>query len=77
MDDRSTGPQGIADLDAAPLAALVDLVRTGRAATRPQLVNISGLSRKVVVQRISDAIEMRLIEDGRWHHPRAVARPAL
>lgn len=64
MVDRVRGSEVVADLDAAPIAAVVDLVRTGRAVTRPQLVDATGLSRKVVVQKVSDAIEMGLIEDG-------------
>ncbi|MGP3775829.1 ROK family protein [Streptomyces sp. SDT5-1] len=51
-------------LEAAPLAIVVNLVRTGRAATRPELVTTTGLSRKVVAQRVDQAIELGLLEDG-------------
>lgn len=64
MEDRDSEVPVGADLDAHPVAVLVDLVRKGRAVTRPQLVSASGLSRRVVVERVSDAIQTRLIEDG-------------
>ncbi|MFZ3566604.1 ROK family protein [Streptomyces sp. BH097] len=51
-------------LEAAPLAIVVNLVRTGRATTRPELVTTTGLSRKVVAQRVDQAIELGLLEDG-------------
>ncbi|PPF41059.1 ROK family protein [Rathayibacter sp. AY1A3] len=51
-------------LEAAPLAALIELVRTGRAGTRPELVAVSGLSRKVVTQRIEQALELGLLREG-------------
>ena len=51
-------------LEAAPLAAVVDLVRTERAVTRPGLVAESGLSRKVVTQRVDQACELGLLREG-------------
>src|SRR5688500_6732344 len=55
---------GIASsLDAAPLAVIVDLVRTGRADTRPRLAAITGLSRKVVTQRVDQACGSGLLRD--------------
>lgn len=53
-----------ASLDAAPLAHVVDLVRSGRAVTRPRLVVVSGLTRKVVTQRVEDASRLGLLRDG-------------
>ncbi|GAA0487147.1 ROK family protein [Microbacterium aurantiacum] len=51
-------------LEAAPLAVVVDLVRTGRARTRPELTAVSGLSRKVVTQRVDQACEIGLLREG-------------
>src|SRR5213076_2297140 len=51
-------------LEAAPLAIVVSLVRSGRATTRPELVTATGLSRKVVAQRVDQAIALGLVEDG-------------
>lgn len=51
-------------LDAAPLAVIVDLVRTGQADTRPHLGALSGLSRKVIAQRVDQACETGLLRDG-------------
>lgn len=51
-------------LDAAPLAVLIELVRTGLARTRPELVVASGLSRKIVSQRVEQAIALGLLEEG-------------
>jgi predicted NBD/HSP70 family sugar kinase len=64
--EGSLTPQGgfASSLEAAPLAAVVDLVRTGRVRTRPQLCAVSGLSRKVVAQRVEQAIEIGLVREG-------------
>ncbi|WP_327657383.1 ROK family protein [Streptomyces sp. NBC_00483] len=51
-------------LEAAPLAIVVNLVRSGRATTRPELVTATGLSRKVVTQRVDQALALGLVEDG-------------
>ncbi|NQX03424.1 ROK family protein [Rathayibacter sp. VKM Ac-2856] len=51
-------------LEAAPLAAIIELVRTGRAATRPELVAASGLSRKIVTQRVEQALALGLLGEG-------------
>ncbi|MEU8664000.1 ROK family protein, partial [Actinoplanes philippinensis] len=48
----------------APLALVIDLVRSGSATTRPELVDLTGLGRKVVTQRVDQAIELGLLEDG-------------
>ncbi|WP_404430524.1 ROK family protein [Microbacterium lacus] len=55
-------------LDAAPLAVIVDLVRTGFADTRPRLAVITGLSRKVVAQRVDQACENGLLKDAGLAH---------
>ncbi|GAA5039780.1 putative NBD/HSP70 family sugar kinase [Thermocatellispora tengchongensis] len=55
----------LASLETAPLAVVVDLVRSGRARTRPELVTASGLSRKIVTQRVEQALDAGLLaEDG-------------
>jgi predicted NBD/HSP70 family sugar kinase len=63
-----TGPSAdgfvAATLDSAALAAVVGLVRTGAADTRPELIARSGLGRKVVAQRVEQAIELGLLEEG-------------
>ncbi|ROS44297.1 ROK family protein [Amycolatopsis thermoflava] len=51
-------------LDTAPLALVVDLVRSGRAATRRELTTLTGLSRKVVAQRVDQALDLGLLELG-------------
>ncbi|MFJ9041202.1 ROK family protein [Streptomyces sp. NPDC102406] len=51
-------------LEAAPLAIVVNFVRSGRATTRPELVATTGLSRKVVTQRVEQALALGLLEDG-------------
>lgn len=66
--ERIVGPYAAASdiassLDAAPLALIVDLVRTRRAETRPRLAAISGLSRKVVAQRVDQACDSGLLQD--------------
>lgn len=50
-------------LEGAAIAALIDLVREG-ATTRPELVIRSGLSRRVVAQRIDQALRIGLITEG-------------
>ena len=54
----------VPDLDSTPLALIVDQVRLGIAFTRPQLVEATGLSRKVVTQRVDQAIELGLLRLG-------------
>jgi predicted NBD/HSP70 family sugar kinase len=46
------------------LLRVVNLVRRGEAATRPELGRITGLGRGVVTQRVEQAIEMGYLEDG-------------
>jgi predicted NBD/HSP70 family sugar kinase len=43
---------------------LINLVRTGRAVTRPALEQETGLGRKLVAQRVQQAIDVGLLEDG-------------
>jgi glucokinase-like ROK family protein len=49
------------------VVALLDLVRLGRAHTRPELVRESGLGRNVVAQRIATLIDAGLVEEAQPH----------
>ncbi len=64
LDDQVTADPVAPALETAALAALIDLVRAAGETTRPELVSRSGLSRKVVTQRIEQAIELGLVEEG-------------
>lgn len=46
------------------LATVLDLVRSGAAVTRPELVRFTGLGRHVVTQRVAQLIEVGLLTDG-------------
>jgi predicted NBD/HSP70 family sugar kinase len=59
MSSSSPSPQ-----DAYVHGRLINLVRTGRALTRPALEQETGLGRKVVTQRVQQAIDVGLLEDG-------------
>ncbi len=59
MSSATPSPQ-----DAYIHGRLVNLVRTGRALTRPALEQVTGLGRKVVAQRVQQAIDVGLLEDG-------------
>jgi predicted NBD/HSP70 family sugar kinase len=50
--------------DAFVHGQLINLVRTGRAVTRPALEQETGLGRKLVAQRVQQAIDVGLLEDG-------------
>jgi predicted NBD/HSP70 family sugar kinase len=50
--------------DAFVYARLVNLVRTGDALTRPALEQATGLGRKLVAQRVQQAMAVGLLEDG-------------
>ena len=54
---------------------LINLVRTGRAVTRPGLEQETGIGRKVVTQRVQQAIDVGLLEDGDLA-PSAGGRPS-
>ncbi|MEI3845746.1 MULTISPECIES: ROK family protein [unclassified Microbacterium] len=46
------------------LLRIVNMVRTGEAATRPEIGRVTGLGRGVVTQRVDHAIEMGYLADG-------------
>ena len=50
--------------DAFVSGKLINLVRTGQAVTRPALEQETGLGRKIVTQRVQQAIDVGLLEDG-------------
>src|SRR3954454_21677551 len=54
---------------------LINLVRTGQAVTRPALEQETGIGRKVVAQRVQQAIDVGLLEDGDLA-PSAGGRPS-
>src|SRR4051794_23243638 len=54
---------------------LINLVRTGKAVTRPALEQETGIGRKVVTQRVQQAIDVGLLEDGDLA-PSAGGRPS-
>jgi glucokinase-like ROK family protein len=57
------GPDAAGDQVSA-LVAVLDLVRSGAALTRPELVRSSGLGRTVVTQRVADLIGYGLLAEG-------------
>ncbi|MGY1812353.1 ROK family protein [Blastococcus sp. SYSU D00820] len=59
MSSSSPSPQ-----EAYIHGRLINLVRTGQAVTRPALEQETGLGRKVVAQRVQQAIDVGLLEDG-------------
>ena len=64
LPPEATGSVPVQDFEAAPTAALFDLIRRGQVATRPGLVAVSGLGRKAVTQRVEALIEGGLVRDG-------------
>jgi predicted NBD/HSP70 family sugar kinase len=46
------------------LEHVLQLIREGSATTRPDLVGVTGLSRKVVIQRVDQLISMDLVREG-------------
>ncbi|WP_036554991.1 ROK family protein [Nocardioides insulae] len=50
--------------DAFIYGRLINLVRTGQAVTRPELERETGLGRKVIAQRVRQAMEVGLLENG-------------
>ena len=70
MTAAASSPQ-----DAYIYGRLINLVRTGRAVTRPALEQESGLGRKLVTQRVQQAIDVGLLADGDLA-PSAGGRPS-
>jgi predicted NBD/HSP70 family sugar kinase len=59
--DMPTSPVTSRD---APLEQVVALIRDSQATTRPALVQVTGLSRKIVIQRVDQLISMGLVREG-------------
>jgi glucokinase-like ROK family protein len=67
MARQTDGPAPAAQLASDQLddlVAVLDLVRSGRAATRPELGRRSGLGRTVITQRVAELRDAGLVEDG-------------
>jgi glucokinase-like ROK family protein len=70
VDDVQVLPQSGSATTGAPadhidsLTAVLDLVRSGRACTRPEIGRQSGLGRTVVTQRVNQLTEWGLLEEG-------------
>ena len=62
MDARTTG--ALAPDHVADLVRVLDAVRAGRASTRPELANITGLGRNVVTQRVARLMDSGLLVEG-------------
>jgi predicted NBD/HSP70 family sugar kinase len=60
-DELSPSPSGPSDTH---LEQVLRLIRERQATTRPALVSVTGLSRKVVIQRVDQLISMGLVRDG-------------
>lgn len=60
----SPGPSSVAALIDDHLELVLQLIREGRATTRPQLMAITGLSRKIVIQRVDLLLAMGLVREG-------------
>ena len=61
---RPLQQEPLPDLDAAPLAFVVDLVRRRHAVTRPTIAHAGRLGRKVVALRVEQAIDLGLLREG-------------
>jgi predicted NBD/HSP70 family sugar kinase len=57
-------PPGGPEIAIAPLVSVVSAIREGTARTRPELLDATGLSRKIVTQRVDQAIDLGLLEEG-------------
>lgn len=60
----STHASVVASDSLAALVTVLDLVRTGTATTRPEIVRRSGLGRNVVAHRVSQLLESGLLTEG-------------
>ena len=66
MAKESTLRFGAQTDEVTSLLRIVNMVRTGDAATRPEIGRVTGLGRGVVTQRVDHAIEMGYLEDGEF-----------
>src|SRR4051812_7911178 len=54
----------VATGDLESLTAVLDMIRTGAAGTRPELARLSGLGRDVVGQRVAQLMAVALVQEG-------------
>src|SRR5215203_4239189 len=66
MAKESTLRFGAQTDEVTSLLRIVNMVRAGEAATRPEIGRVTGLGRGVVTQRVDQAIEMGYLEDGEF-----------
>ena len=66
MTRESTLRFGAQTDEVTSLLRIVNLVRTGEAATRPEIGRVTGLGRGVVAQRVDQAISMGFLADGEY-----------
>src|SRR6478752_1288266 len=66
MARESTLRFGAQTDEVTSLLRIVNMVRTGDAATRPEIGRVTGLGRGVVTQRVDQAIDMGYLEDGEF-----------
>lgn len=66
MATQSTLRFGAQTDEMTSLLRIVNMVRTGEAATRPEIGRVTGLGRGVVTQRVDHAIEMGYLADGEF-----------
>jgi glucokinase-like ROK family protein len=72
---EATGAPHVADEAMDALVTVLDLVRYGGVATRPELSRESGLGRTVVAQRVDQLLASGLLSEG-THAPSTGGRPA-
>lgn len=53
----------VLDTRVTSLSAVLDLVRSGNATTRPELEHLTGLGRKVVAQRVGELVDAGLVDE--------------
>lgn len=58
-------PVDPADEQAQSLVRVLDLIRSGRATTRPEIARVSGYGRTVVAQRVQQLVSSGLVVEGR------------
>ena len=63
MSKRLVNSSPVAPSD-THLEHVLQLIREGSATTRPDLVRVTGLTRKIVIQRVDQLISMNLVREG-------------
>ncbi|HWS39643.1 MAG TPA: ROK family protein [Actinoplanes sp.] len=64
MPSDVSGVPALLDLRVTALSAVLDLVRSGRAATRPEIERHTGLGRKLIAQRVDELVAAGLLAEG-------------